>query len=79
MIKDFHGEDTWGETRFEERQIVLKSNLTSKLMTETYIHELFHAWSHEHGVGLTEEQVLSLEKAIPYIIEAVNSLEGKNE
>lgn len=79
LIKDFHGEDTWGETRFEEKQIVLKANLKPKISVETYWHECLHAISEEHHVGLTEEQVLKLESAYPIVRRIVLQLEGINE
>lgn len=79
LIKDFHGEDTYGEARYDQRQIVLKSDMGPKITTEVYLHELFHALSNEHNIGLTEEQVLNFEKAFPYIIKAVKQLEGINE
>lgn len=79
LIKDFHGEDTWGETRFDERQIVLKADLRPKLSVETYWHECLHAISQEYHVGLNEEQVLKLESAYNTVRRIVLELEGMNE
>jgi hypothetical protein len=79
LIKDFHGEDTYGEARYYQKQLVLKSDLGPKIKTETYLHEVFHALSEEHNVGLTEEQILHLESAFPYLIRVVKQLEGINE
>lgn len=79
LIKDFHGQDTYGETRFDPKQIVLKSNLKPKLMMETFWHEFLHAVSDEHNVGLTEKQILELESAFPYFQVFFRILEGKDE
>lgn len=79
FIKDFHDKSTYGEARYNEKQIVLKSDLKPKLMMETYLHEVFHALSEEHHVNLTEEQILNLESAFPYLINIVKQLEGINE
>lgn len=79
LIKDFHGEDTWGETRYDEKQIILKSDLTPKLTVEVFWHECLHAISEEHNVGLTEQQILDLEKVYPVVRRIVLQLEGMNE
>lgn len=79
LIKDFHGEDTYGEARYAEKQIVLRSDLGPKIMTETFYHEVLHALSEEHNIGLTEEQVLHFESTLPYLIKIIKQLEGINE
>ena len=79
LIKDFHGEDTWGETRFEERQIILKADLKPKIAVETYYHECLHAISEEYHIGLSEEQVLNLEQAYPAMRRIILQLEGLDE
>lgn len=79
LIKDFHGEDTYGETRYDQQQIVLKSDLGPKIITEVYFHEILHALSNEHDIGLSEEQVLNFEGTLPYIIKMIKQLEGINE
>lgn len=79
LIKDFHGEDTYGEARYNQRQIVLKSDLGPKIKTQVYFHEILHALSNEHNIGLTEEQVLNFESALPYLINIIKQLEGINE
>ena len=79
LIKDFHGQDTYGETRFDPKQIVLRSDLKPKLMMETFWHEFCHAISEEHNVGLTEQQILDLESAFPYFRQFFQKLEGTNE
>lgn len=79
LIKDFHGEDTYGETRFDPKQIVLRTGMAPKLTTETYFHEILHAISNEYNIGLTETQVLNFEGSLPYLIKIVKQLEGINE
>jgi len=49
-----------GESRPTTRQIVLLSDDSEKLFT--FIHELIHVASHDEGLGLTEKQVLGMEK-----------------
>ncbi len=78
FIKQFDRKDTWGETRFKERQIILKKGLTNKQLVETFYHECLHALSDEHGLNLSEEQVINSESTLPYIMKLVELLEGKN-
>lgn len=78
-IKDFHGVEQYGETRFDTNQIILKTGLSPKLMTETYWHEILHAISEAYNIGLTEEQVLNLEAAYTTIRRVILKLEGLNE
>lgn len=66
-----------GETRFEPNQIVLKTGLSHKETTHTYIHELIHAVSETYDVGLTETQVLKLEKALYFILKPGNIFKEK--
>lgn len=61
-----------GMTRFEPKQILLKTGESNKETVHTYIHELIHAVSDAYDVGLTESQVLKLEKALYYLIKPNN-------
>lgn len=75
-IEDFKDGNTRGESRFDTKQLVLQSNRPSKETVHTYFHELLHIYSDEFGANLTENQVLALENALPYVIEFVNTLNG---
>lgn len=57
-----------GETRFRSRQIVIQDGHSAFKTVEIYLHELLHAVSQEHNVGLTETQILQLEKAFKYLL-----------
>lgn len=64
-----------GETRFDPAQIVLHNSPNSKEVTYTFMHEFFHAVSYEYDIGLTESQVLKLEKALPDMIKIIKELD----
>ena len=61
-----------GETRFDPRQIVIKKGMTPKEAIVTYLHEIAHGYSHEHGLNLTESQILSFEKGLYYLLKQEN-------
>lgn len=69
---DFKDGTTLGETRFEQRQIVIKNGQSPKMTVVTYLHECAHAFSAEHEINLTETQVLALEKAFYYMLKFNN-------
>lgn len=71
-VDDFKDGSTYGETRFDPRQIVIQNGLSPKLTVTTYIHECAHAFSEEHEAGLTESQILALEKAFYYMLKSDN-------
>lgn len=73
-IKD--NADVLGETRFDPKQIVLKSAQGNKELIYTYYHEFLHAVSEEYGAELTESQVRSLEKSFPYMNEFFLTING---
>lgn len=70
LIREDHR--TMGETRFSPNQIVLRNGQTYKEGVSTYLHELIHAVSNEYDVGLTETQVMKLEKAVYYMLKQGN-------
>jgi len=72
FVEDFKDGNTLGETRTEPNQIALLINQSDKKMIHTYLHEVLHAISNTYEVGLTEEQVLKLEKAVYYILKPKN-------
>lgn len=68
------GEDCYGMCRFDPNQIVLLQGMTPKNATTTYLHEVIHAISDTHGIGLTEKQVRQIEKVLHYILKPGNIL-----
>lgn len=75
---DKYGDKTYGETRFEPKQIVLNTDQKDKDAVLTFFHEWLHAASEESDAGLTESQVRALETAFPAFRELVLTLEGLN-
>jgi len=71
-VDSFPDETTVGETRFTNNQIAIKKNLSPKMTVTTFLHEVLHGISAEHGVDLTEKQVLAFEKAFHYILKNGN-------
>jgi hypothetical protein len=71
-VDSFVDESVLGETRFDPKQIVIKDGQPPKEKVHTYIHELLHAISEEYEVGLTENQVRSLERALYYVLKSDN-------
>ena len=61
-----------GETRYDQKQIVLKFGMSPKETVLTYWHEVLHAISWEHNVGLTETQVLNMEESGNYLFKPHN-------
>lgn len=56
----------WGETRPDTRQVVLKKEDPERIYT--LIHEFIHVANFDEKLGLTERQVLGLEKWIKKIV-----------
>lgn len=73
-VSDFKDGKTLGESRFNEKQIVLLNSMSPKLTVSTFIHELYHVISHEYGADLTENQVLKLEDGTSYFLPILWSL-----
>lgn len=76
-IDEFKDGKTLGETRFDPKQIVIKNGLTPKMTVITFLHECFHSASEEFGIGLTENQVLSLEKSLYFWLKPGNIFKAK--
>lgn len=70
-ISDFKDQKTLGETRFETKQIVIKTGLSPKMTVSTFFHEVLHAISFEYDVDLTENQVLNIENSVSYLLPLV--------
>lgn len=63
-VEEFKDKATEGETRGDTKQIVVRKGQNPSDKISTYIHEWIHALDFENNVGLTEPQVLKLEKSI---------------
>jgi Zn-dependent peptidase ImmA (M78 family) len=80
FIKDFVNDKAQvGETRFTERQILLKENQTDKQKILTLFHEYLHAISAEYDADLTEKQVSQLEPTFHSFRKFFLVLEGKKK
>jgi len=66
-ILDTKGNQLCGFTDLDNRIITIKMDMSPKLTVETYVHECFHAFSEHFKIGLTEDQVLRMEKVFPYL------------
>lgn len=75
-VKEFRGGHV-GETRFESNQIVVQTGHSNQFTVEIYLHELLHAISDAHDVGLTEKQIMALEQSFYYMLKPGNVF--KNE
>jgi len=73
-IIDTKGNHLCGLTDLDNKIIFIKIGMPARLTIETYFHEIFHAWSHEHEINLTEPQVLAMEKIVPFLIRKDNIL-----
>jgi hypothetical protein len=71
-VDAFTNEKTLGETRFDTKQIIIKTGESAKETVHTYLHEIIHALENEYGANLTENQVLALEKGVKDILKKGN-------
>lgn len=76
-IDEFKDGETRGEARFETKQIVLLNSMKPKEKVSTLLHELYHIYSEETGIDLTEKQVLGLESKSHYLIKTMLTLLGE--
>lgn len=64
FVNEFPKDNTQvGEMRPQEKQIVIKNGQSNSELISTTIHEIFHCFSEEYNIGLTEKQVEKLEQA----------------
>lgn len=61
------GTELAGTTDYDNKIITIDIGMSPKLTVTTYLHECFHAFSHEYNIKLTENQILGLENIIPYL------------
>lgn len=66
-ITDTKGNPLFGITDFDNKIITIRMGMKPMITVETFIHEIFHAWSDAFKIDLTEKQVLALEHIIPYL------------
>jgi hypothetical protein len=71
-IVDTKGNHLYGLTDLNNKIITVQMGLPARLTVETYIHECIHALSDAYGLGLTENQVLAMEKPLAYILKDNN-------
>lgn len=74
---DFKDGKTLGETRYDMKQIVILNNQSPKMTVVTYLHELEHAFEMENEIGLTENQILKMEKSFYYRLKPDNIFSDK--
>lgn len=77
FVDGFDNPDILGETRYDKKQIALKTGLTDKQTVELYLHEITHLLSYSCDAGLTENQVLAFEKTYHYILKEDNIFKRK--
>lgn len=71
-VREFYPNDRFGETDFQNRQILLRLDMSDKETVTTFLHECMHAFSNEYSMGLTERQILSSEAGFYYILKHRN-------
>jgi hypothetical protein len=65
FVDQFTDEHQLGECRPEEKQILIKNNISDTESFKTFVHEVFHAISFENkDLNLTEGQVSKLEEGV---------------
>ncbi len=66
-----------GETRFAPNQIVLAEKWPVKEKVHTFFHEAIHMLDDTFDIGLSEKQVLKLEKCLPFLLKLFRILDGR--
>lgn len=76
FIKEFlNDSEQTGETRFQERQIILKQGLSKKTTIISLFHEVLHAASAHHEAQLTESQVFKMEDSFDCFYNLIKELD----
>lgn len=78
-LKDTKENKLYGLTQFEPKQIVISKDQSDKEAVFTAWHEFLHGIDHDHEIGLTESQVVMLERCYPFVREFILTLEGKKK
>lgn len=76
--EDFKDGKTLGESRFEEKQIVIKKGLSAKETLHVFFHELLHVSSNSVNANLTENQVLAMEKDLTFWLKLATILQKRS-
>lgn len=63
-VDSFRDDEQLGECRWNPPQIVAKAGQSDKEIFSTILHESIHALDFEEDIGLTETQVLKLERGL---------------
>lgn len=71
-VDNFPNENVVGETRHDIKQIAIKIGQSPKQTVLTYLHEIFHVFSDEYEIKLTETQIQALESYLPLILKPDN-------
>lgn len=71
-VDTFDNPDVDGMTQFHPDRIIIRNSQSSSETIKTYLHEVLHAVSDEYTIGLTETQVIQLEKALSTILKPGN-------
>lgn len=75
-LVDSSGKYLYGITKFNPNQIIINTQQSDKEAVLTLFHEVIHAMDDSYEVGLTENNVMKLEKSFLYIKELFHILEG---
>lgn len=67
-LADSRGNFIFGLTDLDNKIITIRMDMKPRITVETYWHELQHAFSEEHKINLTENQVLRSEHTLPYLL-----------
>lgn len=78
-LSDTREQRLHGITEFHPEKIIINSDQTDKEAVMTMFHEFVHALDHHNEIGLTETQVMKLEKCFVYVREFILILEGKRK
>lgn len=73
-IKEFSIKEDIAKCDYGKKQLIIKEALGPKLKVESFLHECLHAFSYQHNIGLTEQQILDFESAFPYLITIIKEL-----
>lgn len=67
-VSEFKDPKQFGEMNSNKKYITIRKKQSKKEAVLTYLHEIFHAFSDENDIKLTEKQVSLLEKKMLYYV-----------